>query len=134
MRLRGANKKTPHRCECGTTLIEVLVALVIIGTVGITFIGGVGLTSRATFITDEVSTAKSLAQSQMEKAKTATYVYGATEYLPGDLPGGKDYNNYSVSIAATPLRNPDDGIQKIAVTVMYSGRDVVRFEDYKVDR
>ncbi|MBI4295945.1 MAG: type II secretion system protein [Chloroflexi bacterium] len=123
-----------RRRESGATLVEVLVALVILGAVGITFIGGIGLTSRATFITDQVSTAKSLAQSQMERAKSAVYVYGATGYSPVDIPGGKDYSNYSVTIAAAPLHSPDDGIQRITVTVSYSGQDVVRLEDYKVDR
>ena len=36
--------------------------------------------------------------------------------------------------AAEPLRAPDDGIQKITVTIKHSDKVVIRLEGYKVDR
>ncbi|GAI30919.1 unnamed protein product, partial [marine sediment metagenome] len=49
-------------------------------------------------------------------------------------PGGKDYINYSAIITAEPLHDPDDGIQKITVTVKRSDKEVIKLEGYKVDR
>jgi len=120
--------------ESGVTLIETVVALAILGVIAVAFLNGLTNASKAAFTADEQSTAESLAQSQMEWAKTVTYVYSATEYSPAPIPGGKDYINYSAIIAADPLHDPDDGIQKIIVTVKHSDKGVIKLEGYKVDR
>ena len=120
--------------ESGVSLLETVMALAILSVIAVAFLSGLATTSRAVFIADERSTAESLARSQMEWAKDTDYVYDATEYSPAPIPGGKDYINYSATIAAEPLRNPDDGIQKITVTVKHSGRGVIKLEGYKVDR
>ena len=120
--------------ESGVTLLETVMALAILSVIAVAFLSGLATTSRAVFIADERSTAESLARSQMEWAKDTDYVYDATEYSPAPIPSGKDYINYSATIAAEPLRNPDDGIQKITVTVKHSGRGVIKLEGYKVDR
>ena len=70
----------------------------------------------------------------MEWVKRASYVYDTTEYSSASIPGGGDYVNYSVIIGAEPLHNPDDGIQKITVTVKHSDKEVIKLEGYKVDR
>jgi len=120
--------------ESGVTLIETVVALAILGVIAVAFLNGLATTSRAVFIADERTTAESLAQSQMEWAKNVDYVYDATEYSPAPMPGGKDYTKYSATIVAEPLHNPDDGIQKIAVTVKHSDKEVIKLEGYKADR
>ncbi len=120
--------------ESGVTLIETVVALAILGTIAVTFLSGLVTTSRAAFTADERATAESLAQSQMEWVKDTDYVYSATQYSPAPIPGGKDYINYSANITAAPLNIPDDGIQKITVTVRRSGEGVIILEGYKVDR
>ena len=120
--------------ESGVTLIETVVALAILGVIAVAFLNGLTNASKAAFTADEQSTAESLAQSQMEWAKTVTYVYSATEYSPAPIPGGKDYINYSATIAADPLHDPDDGIQKIIVTVKHSDKGVIKLEGYKADR
>ena len=122
------------RRESGITLVETLVALAILGTIAVTFFGGLATTSKAAFTVDEQATAESLAQSQMEWTKNADYVYSTTQYSTAPMPGGKDYINYSATIAAESLNNPDDGIQKITVTVKRSGEGVITLEGYKVDR
>jgi hypothetical protein len=66
--------------------------------------------------------------------KNASYSYNATSYSTAPVPNGKDYFQYSAAILAEPLHTPDDGIQKITVTVQRSGKDIFNLEGYKVDR
>ena len=120
--------------ELGATLIETLVALAILGVIAVTFLSGLATTSRAAIIADEQATAESLARSQMEWVKNADYVYGASEYSPAPVPGEQDYINYSATITVESLHDPDDGIQKITVTVKHSDKEVIKLEGYKVDR
>jgi type II secretory pathway pseudopilin PulG len=122
------------RRESGISLVETVVALAILGTIAVTFLSGLVTSSKATFIVDEQATAESLARSQMEWIKNVDYVYDVTEYSPAPIPSGKDYVRYSVTIAAEPLHDPDDGIQKVTVTVKHSDKGVIKLECYKVDR
>jgi len=120
--------------ESGVTFIETVVALAILGVIAVAFLNGLTTTSKSAFIADEQTTAESLAQSQIEWVKNASYSYNATTYSPAPIPSGKDYLNYSALITAEPLRDPDDGIQKITVTVKRSDKGVIKLEGYKVDR
>ena len=122
------------RRESGVTLIETVVALAILGVIAVAFLNGLTNVYKSAFIVDEQSTAGNLAQSQMEWAKGVSYVSGTTEYPPAPIPGSKDYINYSAVIIAEPLHNPDDGIQKITVTVKRFDKGVIKLEGYKVDR
>ena len=120
--------------ESGATLIEAVVALAVLGTIGVTFLSGLTTTSKAAFISDEQTTAESLAQSQMEWVKNAGYSYNATGYTPAPIPTTKDYLNYSATIVAVPLHSPDDGIQRITITVKRADETATELECYKVDR
>ncbi len=120
--------------ESGVTFIETVVALAILGVIAVTFLNGLTTTSKSVFIADEHTTAESLAQSQMEWVKNASYSYNATTYSSAPIPSGKDYLNYSTLITAEPLRSPDDGIQKITVTIKRSDKGVTILEGYKADR
>ena len=111
-----------------------MVALAVLAAVGVTFLSGLATTSKAVVLTDEQATAESIAWTQMEAVKQAPYVNGATTYAGETIPSNKDYLNYTVAITAEPLHNPDDGIQKIKVTVRRSGTAVLAVEGYKVDR
>ena len=122
------------RRESGATLMETVVALAVLGTIAVCFLSGLVTSSKAAFTVDERATAMSLAQSQMEWAQNASYVDNATAYSPASIPSGKDYINYSANITAEPLHDPDDGIQKITVTVNRSGEQVFMLEGYKVYR
>lgn len=122
------------RGESGLTLLEMVVALAILGTIAVAFLAGVATTSRGTYIADERATTESLARTQMEWVKNAGYSYNATSYSIAPVPADKDYVNYSANITAEPLHDPDDGIQKVTVTIAHSGRAVFKLEGYKVDR
>ena len=144
--------------ERGVGLIEVLVALAILGIVAAAFLSGLATASKAIFIADERTTAESLARSQMEHIKNQIYSTinvdwdytvsdsGRSSADPPDWwdtgsPGNppflaSNYAGYSVEAIA----DEDDanvGIQKITVTVIHNtnnDKEVITLEDYKVDR
>lgn len=120
--------------ESGMALIESMVALVLVSTIVIASLSGLATASRATFIADEQSTAESLARSQMEWVKKSAYVSSTANYTAATIPSGSDYTGYSVNITAASLNNPDDGIQKITVTVGHYGKQVLSLDGYKVNR
>lgn len=127
-RLRG------RRGQSGVTLVESLVSLAILGTVTVAFLGGLGTTSRAAIVSDRHSTAENLAQVQMETVRLVAYVYEASSYPPEPLPAGDDYAVYSAAIVAEPLNSPDDGIQRITVTISRAGVAAYTLVNYKADR
>ncbi|MFC2035965.1 hypothetical protein ACFLUJ_07605 [Chloroflexota bacterium] len=120
--------------ESGATLLETVVALAVLGTIAVTFLTGLITTSKTAFTTDERVTAESLAQSQMEWAQNTVYTNNTTQYSPAPIPSSDDYINYSANITAESLNNPDNGIQKIIVTVTRSGEQAFILEGYKVKR
>lgn len=119
--------------ESGTTLLETVVALAIVSTVAVTFLGGLATTSKATIIANERATAESLAHSQLEYVKNYDYQYGASEY-PVD-PSLTIPENWSVLPPVVELvHDTDDGIQKVTVTIEHDSEAVFVMEGYKVDR
>ena len=123
-----------NRRELGITFLETVIALAILGVVSVSFLNGLTSASKSVIIVDEKTTAESLARSQMEWVKSANYSYNATSYPAAPIPGGKGYQQYSTAILAEPLHTPEDGIQKITVSVQRSGKGVYFLQGYKVDR
>ena len=142
-RLFGHNSK-------GFSIIEVLVALALLGIIAVAFLGGLATASKAMIIADERATAESLARSQMEDVKSQDYdkTNDPPVYQPLlDIPPG-----YYIEIRAVRLDPEgdgtwndelgipdDDGIQEIIVTVKHgteaeTAKEVLTLEDYKVDR
>ncbi|MDD5083072.1 MAG: prepilin-type N-terminal cleavage/methylation domain-containing protein, partial [Dehalococcoidales bacterium] len=96
--------------EKGFSLIEVLVSLVLMGMIGVGFLGAVTNASKASFSTDVLDSARSLAANQMEYVRKQAY---ADTYEPGPIPA--DYSGYSVTIDASPADTRDGNIQKVRV-------------------
>lgn len=126
--------KTNNHREAGISLIETLIAMAVLGSVAVIFLGGLTTTSKLGYKTDELSTAMSLAQLETEWVKSADYDYDATWYAIAPVPDTKDYIGYAVTVSASPLHAIDDGIQRIIIDVNRSGRQVLELETYKVDR
>ena len=120
--------------EKGFAFIETVVALALLGIIAVTFLGGLATSSKATITANNEITAASLAQTQTEWVKKADYVYEATEYSAAPIPSVQDYTGYSVQIDSEPLNSPDDGIQKITVTIKHWDENALQLDVYKVDK
>lgn len=126
--------------EEGTTLVEELVTVAIIG-IGIVILvamittGVVGVRQ-----VDDRVLAESLARSQLEIIKDAAYQadpvsvpYPAVAPIPNySVAVGIEYWNATTSTFVSAVRN--DGLQKITVTVSSAGTPLVQTAEYKVDR
>jgi prepilin-type N-terminal cleavage/methylation domain-containing protein len=112
--------------EKGFTLIEVLVALGLLGIIAVAFLTGIATSSKAILIANERTIAESLARSQMEYVKELDY---ATSYDPAPIPA--EHVGFSATIDVVELAA---GLQEITVTIDYYGEVVITSEDYKVNR
>ena len=132
------------RGQKGQSLIEVLIALAILGIVAVTFLIALTTSSTAVIIADERTTAESLARSELEYVKNSPY-------NPSDTPTYSidptiNITGYSLEITAMPLdpvtyseATVDTGLQKITVRVYHSDTPnpddlVLTTSNYKVRR
>ena len=120
-------KKAFIKDQRGFTLIEVILAIALLGIIAVAFLGAMGTGSLALFIADERATAESLARSQMEYVKNQGYKV-VESYETIEPPAG-----YDIKLDPPPVQL-EPGLQKITVTVSHHGKPVVTLEGYKVDR
>jgi prepilin-type N-terminal cleavage/methylation domain-containing protein len=122
IRLNSWVRKAFQGGSQGFTLIEVVIAIALIGLIGAAVLSALSTASLALIIADERATAESVARTQMEYVKDnnsnpydsedpQSYEHNPVE--SGEHPG------YFISVSAEPLHNPDDGIQEITVIVTY---------------
>jgi prepilin-type N-terminal cleavage/methylation domain-containing protein len=132
------------KSEKGFTLIEVLLALALLGVITVALFSGLFTASEALIASDKQTSAESLARSEMEYVKKQDYSVAPWSYElpsgtspeggfpewwnednPHTLPPG--YDGYTVTVIVTRLDpRADDWLQKITVTVK-------RLEDYPED-
>lgn len=116
------------KSEKGFSLIEVMIAIGLLGIIGAGLIGAMGIASKALFTADSRETAKTLAESQMEFVKAQPY--DTSEYAAAPIPA--ECGNYTAAIGIEPLYSPESNIQKITVTIIHQDKEVTELEDYKV--
>ena len=115
------------RSERGSTLVEAVVALALIGIIGVCFLSAVATSSSSRLIADESTSGRILAENQMEEIRKMNY---ALTYDP--IPISDEYAGYSTMIDVDPFRN--GSIQKITVTITHRDKEVASLESYKVNR
>ena len=115
------------KSEMGSSLIETIVALALLGIIGVSFLGALTQTSSSRLIADEHASARTLAESQMENVRRQTYAFS---YDPVPIPA--EYPDYSAEIGIDNMRNGN--IQKITVTIKHRDKNIETLESYKVNR
>jgi len=115
------------KSETGASLIEAVVALALLGIIGVTFLGALATTSNSRLIADEHASARILAESQVEEIRKQTYAFS---YDPVPIPA--EYPGYSAVIDIDNLRNGN--IQKITVTIIHHNKNITTLESYKANR
>ncbi len=128
--------------EDGFTLVEVIIALVIMGIIAIGLFSVLGTSFIGTGVADERATAKNLAESQMEYVKGLTW-NEAGIYSLDDTEIASEYPGYSASIVSvtyphnyfdedTQEIKVDANLQKITISVSHHDEEVLRLEGYKL--
>jgi len=130
----------------GFALIEILVALALMGITAVGLLSGLATTFRAGTISQERVVAESLAKSQWEYIRAQDYIPTA-DYDPNDpekryqliaIPDELVVKDYTVEIG-TPatIIGPDDGefeLQSITVVINCDSKQLLTISDYRVGR
>lgn len=138
--------------EEGISLIEVLIALAILGVIAAGFLMAIFTAMKADFIADERTTAESIARSQIEFVKEQDYIEATgigSEVIYLEVTGITDgytilsYNRDEVpveDIVAIPWDSEnneaepiDYGLQRIKLLIRHHDKDILTLEGYKVD-
>jgi len=126
--------------EKGFSLVENLVAMVILGIIGLVILTGLFIAARSNIISNEQTRAESLARSQIESIQNQTYspadppVYSEIS-IPADCQGYSFATPLAVRLdPAEDGLGSDDGLQKITVTVIRNSKTILTIEDYKVNK
>jgi prepilin-type N-terminal cleavage/methylation domain-containing protein len=116
--------------EKGFALLEVLVAIAIIGVVAAGFLLAMKNAVQGAEITDRIDTARVIAQAQMEYIKTQPFRADADYAIDSALMS--QYPGYSVPDPTVENAQDRDGlIQKITVSVIHDGKTVMTLQDCK---
>jgi type II secretory pathway pseudopilin PulG len=115
--------------QIGTSLVEMLVAISLLGVFAGTFIPALSTGTLAVSQHDSSVIAQSLAKTEIEVIKAASYDEDGSSYSIIDTPEG-----YSITLDVESDVYSTDDIQKITVSVIYLGNSILVLEDYKVRR
>jgi len=144
------------KSESGISLVEVLVALALVGIIVVGFLMAINTATKAVFIADERATAESIARSQLEYIRQQAYITaeGDDVALYGKISGFQDgYTIWSENrageivngldieeIIAIPWDSKDNagvpedvGLQRIKLIIKHYDRVVLIIEGYKVN-
>lgn len=109
-------------------MVEVLIALLLLGIVGGGLMGVLANSSSNTITADVRATAESIARSQLESIKDEDYKTDPTTYTTINLTPFGGNPPWNVSIIGE-LRGA--GLQQITVTISHNGQTVIALDGYK---
>jgi len=137
---------SPKR-QSGAIMIEVLVAVALLGICGFAFISAIITSTKAVAVAQTKVNINNLARAQTEYTKNCPYIYyiyGGPDIPPAyqtidELSSEDPYSviipaEYSISVDATALHNPDNGIQEITVAIFRDNADLLKLKSYKMNR
>jgi type II secretory pathway pseudopilin PulG len=114
------------KSEKGSSLLEVMISLALLGTISVLFLGSAMNSAHARAQADERASAKVLAESIIDSVKKMDYSSGYTYTIP------EGFEGYSADLTATYMDS--NNIQKLVVTVSRGEHEILTLENYKVNR
>ena len=118
----GKNMKS----EKGSTLLEVLISLALMGTIAVLFLQSAMTSAGARVQADERASAKVLAESIIDTVKKMDYSSAYDVSIP------PEYSGYTAELTVSYLESED--IQQLTVVVSHEGREILTLQNYKVNR
>jgi type II secretory pathway pseudopilin PulG len=137
-----------HRSSRGAALIEVVIAIVVLGLITSSVPPVLILLNDQQFKWNEQTVAESLVRTQFEYIKGSPYIYGnATVPNPVYTTVPVPSDGYRIDVIVQPIQidsgtrvhsllpsGQDKGIQEITVEVYHLDKLVLSVKNYKVDR
>ena len=137
-RLKKLGKQRIIQSQKGFTLVEVMVAVILLSIVTTGVFSGLITASKILFKNDSRETAKNLAETQMEFVKQQTFIAGSgtSVYTAAPIPAAQSGYSVSINVISGPNLTPprDSYLEQITVTVTGPGNNTsVSIVDYKVN-
>jgi prepilin-type N-terminal cleavage/methylation domain-containing protein len=122
------------KSQRGFSLIEVVIAIGLLGIVGVALANGLSGSSKALITADERTTAESLARTQMESIVLQPFSTSGN-YTVVSMPA-----SYEAVITVAPVMDngiPRENIQRVMIVVRHGGKNILTsgsttLEAYKV--
>jgi len=126
------------KAEHGFTLVEVMVAVILLSIVTTGVFSGLITASKILFKNDSRETAKNLAETQMEFVKQQAFIAGSgtSVYTAAPIPAAQSGYSVSINVISGPNLTPprDSYLEQITITVTGPGSSTsLSLVDYKVN-
>ena len=115
-----------YKNEKGFAALETIIAVALIGIISAAFMNSLTTACESFVTVDSVTTARNLAESQMEFVKGQVY---SDNYTPAAVP--VEYVGYTVEIVTSQLRTD---IQRVTISVDRGGEEITSLRGYKMNR